>query len=302
VPIDDTLHLEPNHTEVQGTRMAWLETGDPDGPPIVFLHGNPTSSYLWRNVLPYAAPHGRVLAPDLVGMGASDPLPGEGDERYRFVSHRRHLDALLEALGVEQDVVLVVHDWGSALGFDWARRHPDAVRGIAYTEAICGPVSLSDWPDGGREVFAAMRSGAGEEMVLAKNLFVERILPASVERDLSEEAMAHYRAPFAEPGERRRPTLTWPRELPFDGSPADVAEVVEAYAAWLAGSDVPKLYLHAEPGFLSQVFAERCRTWPNQVVVAVRGIHFVQEDDPDTIGEALASWLADLGRPAGAPR
>ena len=294
MPIDADPRYPRQHVEVEGLRMAYVEAGDPGARPIVFLHGNPTSSYLWRNVMPHLEGRGRLLAPDLVGMGDSDQLEGTGDDRYRFVEHRRFLDAWFEAVGATSDVTLVVHDWGSGLGFDWANRHRDAVRGIAYTEAICGPVTLDEWPESARRIFAGMRSEAGEEMVLDKNVFVDRILPASILRGLTDEELAVYRAPYTEPGESRRPTLTWPRQIPFDGEPADVAEIVASYAAWLETSEVPKLYLYAEPGFLSQVFAERCRRWPNQTVVTVPGIHFVQEDSPDEMGEAIAAWVDAL--------
>ena len=291
MPISPDMPYEKVRIDVEGVEMAVVDAGVADGPPIVFLHGNPTSSYLWRNVIPHVEDLGRVIAPDLVGMGDSAKLPGSGPGSYTFAEHSRYLDGVLQALGVERDVTLVLHDWGSALGFDWANRHRDAVAGIAYTEAICGPASFDDWPEGGQRVFAGFRSEAGEEMVLEKNVFVERVLPSSIIRTLSEEEMATYRAPFAEPGEGRRPTLSWPRQIPFDGQPADVHDRVAAYAGWLAGSAVPKLYLHAEPGFLAQVFADRCRTWPNQHEVAIAGIHFVQEDSPDEIGQALRDWI-----------
>ncbi|MBW3658510.1 MAG: haloalkane dehalogenase [Actinobacteria bacterium] len=295
MPIDAAPRYETRTVEVLGTRMAYVEAGDPDGKPVVFLHGNPTSKYLWRNVMPHVEGQGRrLLAPDLVGHGESEKLPGEGDDRYRFVEHRRYLDAWFEAVGATEDVTLVVHDWGSGLGFDWANRHRDAVRGIAYMEAICGPIEFSMWPASGQRVFEGFRQNVGESLILEKNLFVERVLPGSVTRDLTDEEMAIYRAPFAEEGEARRPTLTWPRELPFNGEPADVARIVEDYTAWLEQSDVPKLYVHAEPGFLSNVFAERCRTWPNQTEVTVEGIHFVQEDSPDEIGRAIDGWLASI--------
>ncbi len=294
MPIDENLHYDKARVAVGGTTMAYIEAGRIDGPPIVFLHGNPTSSYLWRNVIPFCEPLGRCLAPDLVGMGDSDKLPGTGDARYRFTEHARYLDAFLTAVGATEDVTFVVHDWGSALGFDWAARHPEAVRAIAYMEAICGPASMEQWPENSRSIFQAMRSDAGETVCLEKNVFVERLLPASVMRDLTDEEMARYRAPFLAPGEDRRPTLTWPRQIPFDGAPEDVHQRVTAYASWLGSSDVPKLYLHAEPGFLSQVFAEICRTWPAQTEVTVAGTHFVQEDSPNTIGRAIADWWTAL--------
>lgn len=276
--------------EVLGHRMAYVEEGT--GAPIVLLHGNPTSSYLWRRVIPHLTDHGRVIAPDLIGMGDSDKLDGTGDDRYRFVEHRRYLDALLDHLGVTEDVTLVVHDWGSGLGFDWANRHRDAVRGIAYMEAIVRPVSWDDWPEDARGIFQAMRSEAGEEIVLEKNVFVERILPSSILHELTDEEMAVYRAPFATPGEDRRPTLTWPREIPIDGEPADVHRIVADYGDWLATSDVPKLFVDADPGsILVGRQREFCLGWPNQTVVTVPGIHFVQEDSGDTIGEAVATWL-----------
>lgn len=294
MPISAEMPYSKKMIEVEGVPMAVGDEGE--GAPIVFLHGNPTSSYLWRNVMPHVADLGRIVAPDLVGMGDSGKLPDSGPGSYTFVEHRRYLDGLLEALEVDDDVTLVVHDWGSALGFDWANRHRDAVAGICYTEALCGPVSFDDWPEGGRRVFDGFRSDAGEEMALDKNVFVERVLPGSVLRDLTEEEMAVYRKPYAEPGEGRRPTLTWPRQIPFDGEPADTAEIIADYADWLATSDdLPKLYLHAEPGFLSQVYAERCRTWPSQTETTIRGIHFVQEDAPDEIGGAVRDWLRSRG-------
>jgi haloalkane dehalogenase len=276
---------------VLDTRMAHVELGT--GDPIVFLHGNPTSSYLWRNVMPHVEPLGRCLAPDLVGMGASGPSRGGS---YRFVDHRRYLDAWMDAAGVTENVTLVVHDWGSALGFDWAHRHPDAVKGIAYMEAIVTPVTWDDWPESARPIFQAMRSPAGESIILEKNVFVERILPASVLRGLTEEEMAVYRAPFAEPGESRRPTLTWPREIPIEGEPPDVHGIVSDYSDWLSASDVPKLFVNAEPGsILTGRQREVARRWPNQREVTVSGIHFIQEDSPHEIGEAIADWLATLG-------
>ena len=279
--------------EVLGRRMAYVERGA--GRPIVLLHGNPTSSYLWREIVPRVEHLGRCVAPDLVGMGDSEPLEATGPEAYRFVEHRAHLDALLAALGVEDDVVFVVHDWGSALGFDWANRHRDAVRGIAYMEAIVRPLTWSEWPEAATEVFEAMRSPAGEEMVLERNVFVERILPGSIARTLDAEEMEEYRRPFAEAGERRRPTLTWPRQIPIDGEPADVTAIVQAYADWLAAADVPKLFVNAEPGaILTGAQREFCRSWPSQREVTVPGIHFVQEDSGAAIGEAVAGWLETL--------
>jgi haloalkane dehalogenase len=280
--------------EVLGSELAYVEVGE--GDPIVFLHGNPTSSYLWRNVIPHLVSLGRCIAPDLVGMGDSLKLESSGPNRYRFVEHRRFLDALLDSLAVREKVIFVGHDWGSALAFDWASRHRDAVQGIAYMEAIVRPLTWSEWPEAARGVFQGFRSPAGESMVLENNIFVERVLPASVQRKLSDAEMAVYRRPYREPGESRRPTLAWPREIPLEGEPKDVHEIVESYAAWLPQSDLPKLFINAEPGaILTGPQREFCRSWPNQSEVTVRGIHFIQEDSPDEIGQAIARWLRGIG-------
>ena len=277
--------------DVLDTEMAYVDAGA--GAPVVFLHGNPTSSYLWRNVIPIVAPHGRCLAPDLVGMGDSGKAPAGS---YRFADHARYLDAWFEALGLMRGVTLVVHDWGSALGFHWAHRHPDRVRGLVYMEAIVRPVSWSEWPEAARKIFQAMRTPAGEEMVLGKNVFVERILPASVLRGLTEAEMIVYRRPYLEPGESRRPTLTWPREIPIDGEPADVVAIVDGYARWLAASDRPKLFVNADPGvILVGAQRESCRAWPSQREITVKGSHFLQEDSPAEIGKAIVAFLKELG-------
>ena len=270
--------------------MAYVEAGA--GDPIVFLHGNPTSSYLWRGVMPHVAPLGRCIAPDLIGMGGSAKLPGSGPGSYRYVQHRRYLDELLQLLDVRERVTLVGHDWGSALAFDWAVRQPDSVKGLAYMEAIVTPLTWDDWPAAARRVFRGMRSEAGEEIILDKNVFIERILPASILRNLTPYEMEEYRRPFRHPGEDRRPTLTWPREIPIDGAPPDVHSIVEDYSARLAAWDVPKLFVNADPGAILVGRArEVCRSWPNQTEITVPGIHFVQEDSPDLIGTALADWL-----------
>ena len=276
--------------EVLDSEMTFVDTGE--GDPVVFLHGNPTSSYLWRNVIPHLSGQARCLAPDLIGMGDSGKAPGGS---YRFADHARYLDAWFDALGLTGRVVLVGHDWGSALGFDWACRHPDRVKGIAYMEGIVRPMMWGEWPEQARNIFQAMRSPAGEEIVLQKNVFVERVLPASIMRTLTDEEFAVYRRPYLEPGESRRPTLTWPRQIPLDGEPADVVEVVQRYADWLAAGGLPKLFINAEPGIiLTGAQREFCRTWPNQREVTVRGLHFIQEDSPDEVGQALATWYASL--------
>ncbi|MFQ5458006.1 MAG: haloalkane dehalogenase [Myxococcota bacterium] len=284
---------EKKKAVINGRNMAYVDTGE--GDPIVFLHGNPTSSYLWRNIIPHLEKAGRCIAPDLIGMGDSDKLDNSGPESYRFVEHRAYLDTLLEKLGVTDRVTLVVHDWGSSLGFDWARRHEGGVKGIAYMEAIVQPLKWADWPEGARQIFQGFRSEAGEEIVLQKNVFVERVLPASVLRGLTDDEMKVYRRPYLEPGESRRPTLTWPREIPIDGEPADVHQIVTEYGAWLTQSQVPKLFVNAKPGtILTGKQREFCRSWPNQKEITVAGLHFIQEDAPDEIGRAIAEWRSAL--------
>ena len=276
--------------KVLGKKMAYIEMGV--GEPIVFLHGNPTSSYLWRNVMSRVIDLGRCIAFDLIGMGDSDRLDDSGPDRYTFAEHSRYLDAAIDALGLEERVALVVHDWGSALGFHWANRNREAVRGICYMEAIVRPVSWEEFPADARSVFEGFRSPAGEQMVLERNLFVEAVLPGSILRKLSDAEMDEYRRPFTEPGESRRPTLSWPRQIPIDGEPEDVVAIVQDYAGWLSVSDIPKLFVNADPGALiSGNTREFCRAWPNQTEITVKGSHFVQEDSPDEVGEALRRWL-----------
>src|SRR5215470_14368077 len=281
---------------ILGREMAYVEVGT--GDPIVLLHGNPTSSYLWRNVLPYLQPLGRCIVPDLIGMGDSDKLPDSGPGSYRFIEHRQYLDSLLQALNVRERVTFVIHDWGSALGFDWANRHRAAVKGIAYMEAIVRPQGWDHWDKlNMRPALEALRSEAGEPMVLQDNFFIEKILPGAILRSLSAEEMAQYRRPFAEPGEARRPTLTWPREIPIEGDPADVSAIVSNYADWLMTSSVPKLFLKAEPGGIlaGGNVLDLARRFPAQTEVTVAGVHFVQEDSPDEIGRAIVGWMGTLG-------
>lgn len=283
-------YAEKKFAEINGVRMAYLDEGE--GDPILFQHGNPTSSYLWRNVMPHLEGMGRLIACDLLGMGDSGKLASSGPDRYSYQEHRDHLFALWEHLGIGERAVLVLHDWGSALGFDWAYGHQDQVAGIAYMEAIVAPMSWADWRAQPRETFQGFRSPAGEAMVLENNLFVEQVLPGAILRELSEEEMAVYRAPFLDPGEGRRPTLSWPRQLPIEGEPADVVRIVEQYGRWLAGSPVPKLFINAEPGaILTRRRREFCRTWPNQTEVTVPGVHFIQEDSPAEIGAAVADFV-----------
>ncbi len=290
-------HYDPNprlRSDVGGGQMAYVDTGKPAASEdaVVFLHGNPTSSYLWRNIIPYVSPLARCLAPDLMGMGESDATP---DGSYRFASHSRFLDAWFDSVFPDGPVTLVVHDWGSALGFHWARRHPQRIRGLVYMEALVRPVTWEEWPAAARQVFQGFRSDAGESMALERNIFVERVLPGSTINGISDEAMAVYRRRYAEPGESRRPTLAWPREIPIEGEPPDVVALVGEYAEWLSQTPTPKLFINAEPGaILTGPQREFCRAFPNQREVTVPGVHFIQEDSPHEIGAAIADWYAGL--------
>ena len=288
------MFFEKHFKVVNGKRLAYIEEGH--GDPIVLLHGNPTSSYLWRNVIPELTASGRVIAPDLIGQGDSEKLSvSEGPGRYTFEVAYEYLVGLLSELDAEQNVVLVGHDWGSALGFHWARNHPDLVRGIAYMEALVSPVEWSEWPEAARGIFQGFRSEKGEDLVLTRNLFVEAVLPNSVIRKMTDEEMGHYRAPFSTPDDRQ-PTLNWPRQIPIDGEPVEMVQLVSEYGRWLEESvTLPKLFINAEPGsILVGRQREYCRSWPNQKEVTVPGKHFVQEDSPSEIGKAIAEWLKGL--------
>jgi len=276
------------YVDVLGVPMAYVDVGV--GDPIVFLHGNPTPSYLWRNIIPHLLPYGRCLAPDYLGMGNSGAAP---DGRYRFVDHQRYLDAWLEALELRRNVILVMHDWGSALGFAWAQRHPDRVKAIVYMEGIVRPFrSWNEWPEVTRAFYQAQRSPAGEDLVLQKNLFIEYLLPL---RNIAPDAIEVYRRHFRIPGASRMPMLAWTRDLPIAGEPADVVAIVEAYAAWLSKSDIPKLFIDAEPsGFLIGAQREFCRAWPNQERVVVEGAHFLQEEAPEQVGRAVARFVSKV--------
>jgi haloalkane dehalogenase len=290
MPLSPEPYAGKKFAQIKGRRMAFIDEGT--GPAILFQHGNPTSSYLWRNVMPHCAGLGRLVACDLIGMGDSDKLSPSGPGRYTYAEQREYLWALWDRLALGDKVILVVHDWGSALGFEWARHNTARVAGIAYMEALVTPVTWADWPENARRAFQGFRSEAGEDMILAKNMFVERVLPGSILRKLAEAEMAEYRRPFANPGEDRRPTLTWPRQIPIEGEPPEVVAVVEDYAHWLAASRVPKLFINADPGsILVGRQREICRAWPNQTEVTVKGLHFVQEDSPDEIGRAVADFV-----------
>ena len=275
---------------VLDSQMSYVDTGV--GRPIVFLHGNPTSSYLWRNVIAEVRGVARCLAPDLIGMGWSGSAPSGS---YKFNDHARYLDAWFDSVGFSGEVILVGHDWGSALAFHWANRNRDRVGGIVYMEAIVHSLTWDQWPSTAKRIFQGFRSYSGESMILEDNLFVERILPGSIIRDLTEEEMSVYREPFLAPGESRRPTLRWPREIPLDGQPPDVVEIVDDYSAWVSKCDVPKLFINAEPGaILTGTQRDFCRSWPNQEEVTVKGVHFIQEDSPEEIGQAIVQWLGGI--------
>ena len=291
--MSDKLRLKKKFIKINGKNIAYVEVGS--GDPIVFQHGNPTSSYLWRNIIPILKDHGRCIAVDLIGMGDSEKLNNSNSNSYRYIEHRDYLFKAWNTLGINKNVTLVIHDWGSALGFDWAYQHPDSILGIAYMEAIVRPLTWDEWPELARNIFKGFRSSSGEELILEKNMFIEGVLPNSIIRNLSEEEMAVYRKPFIKPGEDRRPTLSWPREIPIDGNPENVVEIVSRYAKWLENSDVPKLFINADPGsILVGKQREYCQTWKNQIEVTVKGRHFLQEDSPNEIGESIRKWHRSL--------
>jgi haloalkane dehalogenase len=283
--------LAKQTVEVLGRRMAYHQRGE--GAPVLLLHGNPTSSYLWRDVIPQLEGHGRLIVPDLIGMGDSEKLANPGPDTYRFTTHRDFLDSFIDAvIGPSESLVLVLHDWGSALGFDWANRHRDRIRGIAYMEGIVRPVaSWDEWNAAATPIFQGFRSDEGEAMILDRNMFVERVLPGSVLRKLTEAEMTEYRRPFLQ-REDRWPTLTWPRQIPIAGEPGDVVQIAQAYSQWMAGNDIPKLFVNAEPGaILIGAVRDFCRSWKNQTEVTVPGSHFIQEDSGPAIGRAVAGWM-----------
>jgi haloalkane dehalogenase len=290
VQFDSTDPHPRQRVAVLDTEMSYVDAGQ--GDPIVFLHGNPTSSYVWRNIIPYLTAHGRCLAPDLVGMGQSGKSPAYA---YRLVDHARYLDAWFEALNLTRNVTLVVHDWGSALGFHRAARYPGQIKAIAYLEAIAMPLRWEDFGEA-RSMFQALRSPQGEAMVLDENFFVEAVLPHSVLRTLTDQEMAAYRAPFLD-RDARLPTLVWPRQIPIEGEPADVTTIVDSYGKAMSQSALPKLLIVGEPGaLLKGRTLEFCRTWSNQTEVTVRGVHFLQEDSPDAIGQALQAFVQSVPR------
>ncbi|MEM6612894.1 MAG: haloalkane dehalogenase [Cyanobacteria bacterium P01_C01_bin.72] len=287
------MNYSKSFVEVLERQMSYIKVGE--GAPIVFLHGNPTSSYLWRNILPYLEGYGCLIAPDLIGMGDSEKLSADEPERYRFVCHRRYLEAFLTAVGADQDVTLVLHDWGGALGFDWANRHRSSVRAIAYMETFARPLEWSDLPEDFHPTLKAVRSSEGEKLVLEENMFIEKMLPGVTMRELTAEEMENYRRPYQTAGDSRMPTLIFPREVPLDSQPADVASAMSDYSDWLKTSQIPKLFINAEPGvFITGSVREFCRTWFNQTEVTVPGTHFLQEDSPDLIGKAIVQWCDSM--------
>ncbi len=293
--ISARMPYEKKTVEVQGHAMAYVDEGD--GDPVFFLHGNATSSYMWRNIMPYLDGGGRLIAIDNIGQGDSAKLADSGPQSYTLAEHQTYIDATLEALGVTDNVTFVMHDWGGPLGLTWAQRNPDAIKGLAHCETlVCDHASYDDYPDAVGALLKRLRGPDGEQLVLEENFFVEKIFTAGVMRDIDAETMAEIRRPYAEAGEARRATLTWPRQIPIAGEPKDVADLVEGLAVWMAENSLPKLFINVAPG---QIIFERdlsiIRSWPNQTEVTVRGLHHPQEDSPDDIGAALRDWYTSLG-------
>lgn len=280
------------YIDVLGKQIAYVEMGE--GDPIIFQHGNPTSSYLWRNIMPQLQSLGRCIAMDLIGMGDSEKLEDKGNRTYSYAVHKKYFDGFLAELGIKNNATLIIHDWGSALGFNWAYDNPEKVKGICYMEAIVKSMQWADWNEDARGIFQGFRSPAGEEMILKKNLFIEAVLPGSILRELSDEEMNEYRRPFNDEI-ARRPTLDWPRQIPIENEPPEVCKIVESYSQWMVENELPKLFINAEPGaILIGEQREFCRTWKNQKEVTVKGSHFIQEDSPDEIGNAIFDWLKGI--------
>ena len=289
----NSITLKKQKISINNKNIAYVESGS--GEPIIFLHGNPTSSYLWRNITPHLESQGRCICIDLIGMGDSDKLDNPDENSYQFEEHYHYVNAAIESLTNGENTTFVIHDWGSALGFNWCYHNPDSVKGIAYMEAIVKEMTWEDWGDEAKGIFQGFRSDAGESLVLEKNYFVERVLPGSIIRRLRDEEIEEYRRPFLNPGEDRRPTLSWPREIPIEGQPANVCEIVNQYAEWMQTNDIPKLFINAEPGAITTGrIRDFCRSWKNQTEVTVKGIHFIQEDSPDDIGKAISTWYKNI--------
>ena len=289
----NSITLKKQKISINNKNIAYVESGS--GDPIIFLHGNPTSSYLWRNITPHLESQGRCICIDLIGMGDSDKLDNPDENSYQFEEHYHYVNAAIESLTNGENITFVIHDWGSALGFNWCYHNPDSIKGIAYMEAIVKEMTWEDWRDEAKGIFQGFRSDAGESLVLEKNYFVERVLPGSIIRRLSDEEIEEYRRPFINPGEDRRPTLSWPREIPIEGQPANVCEIVNQYAEWMQTNDLPKLFINAEPGAITTGrIRDYCRSWKNQTEITVKGVHFIQEDSPDDIGKAISTWYKNI--------
>ena len=285
--------MDKKKISIDGKEIAYHQQGS--GEPIVFLHGNPTSSYLWRNITPYLHDQASCISMDLIGMGDSDKLDNPDTNSYRFEEHFYYVEKAIKALTNNEKITLVVHDWGSALGFHWSYKHPELIKGIAYMEAIVKEMTWDDWDKNAKSIFQGFRSDAGEDLVLEKNFFIEKVLPGSIIRTLDADEMNEYRRPFLSSGEDRRPTLSWPREIPIEGEPGNVCQIVNEYAEWMKTNNIPKLFINAEPGAITTgKIRDFCRSWKNQTEVTVKGIHFIQEDSPDEIGKALSKWYKEL--------
>ena len=285
--------MDKKKISIDGKEIAYHQQGS--GEPIVFLHGNPTSSYLWRNITPYLHDQASCISMDLIGMGDSDKLDNPDTNSYRFEEHFYYVEKAIKALTNNEKITLVVHDWGSALGFHWSYKHPELIKGIAYMEAIVKEMTWDDWDKNAKSIFQGFRSDAGEDLVLEKNYFIEKVLPGSIIRSLDADEMNEYRRPFLSSGENRRPTLSWPREIPIEGEPGNVCQIVNEYAQWMKTNNIPKLFINAEPGAITTgKIRDFCRSWKNQTEVTVKGIHFIQEDSPDEIGKALSKWYKEL--------
>ena len=286
------MNWNKKYIDVSGKQIAYVEMGE--GDPIIFQHGNPTSSYLWRNILPQLQSLGRCIAMDLIGMGDSEKLKDAGSMTYSYATHKKYFDGFLDELGINNNTTLIIHDWGSALGFDWAHNNPKKVKAICYMEGIVQSMKWEDWNEDARGIFQGFRSPAGEEMIIEKNLFIEAVLPGSILRKLSDEEMNEYRRPFKDK-KSRQPTLDWPRQIPLENEPQEICKIVDSYSQWMAKNDLPKLYINAEPGaILIGKQREFCRTWKNQKEVTVKGSHFIQEDSPNEIGSAIFDWLKGM--------
>ena len=283
---------EKKNINVLGKKMTYVDKGE--GDPIIFQHGNPASSYLWRNIIPYLENQGRCIAIDLIGMGDSDKLTDNGNNTYSYHIQKKYFDKCLEELEIKENITFVIHDWGSALGFNWAYEHQESVKGICYMEAIVKKISWEDWPKDAKSIFQGFRSDAGEDLILKKNLFIEGVLPNAIIRHLTETEMDIYRKPFLKEIDRR-PTLDWPRQIPINNEPEEVCKIVDDYSSWMSINEIPKLFINADPGsILTGKQREFCRKWKNQQELTVKGNHFIQEDSPNEIGEAISNWYRNL--------